>query len=154
MLNSLVNVPFSKKKRKRVGRGIASGSGKTCGRGHKGQKSRSGVSIRTEGGQTPLIKRLPKRGFVSSRNTCFSITTDQILGIMKDKKINLEQKIDLNYLISLNVLPKYSKEFKIIKGKLDFSYKALFVTDKYSNSVKNMIVNAGGSFEQPEIKSK
>ncbi|MBL3284433.1 50S ribosomal protein L15 [Rickettsiales endosymbiont of Paramecium tredecaurelia] len=63
-LNELKNNPGSKKKRMRVGRGIGSGKGKTCGRGVKGQKSRSGVSIKAfEGGQTPLIKRLPKRGF-------------------------------------------------------------------------------------------
>ena len=66
-LNSL-NLKISKKKKKRLGRGIGSSKGKTCGRGHKGQKSRSGVAIKSfEGGQMPLYRRLPKRGFKNFR---------------------------------------------------------------------------------------
>ena len=66
-LNSL-NLKISKKKKKRLGRGIGSTKGKTCGRGHKGQKSRSGVAIKSfEGGQMPLYRRLPKRGFKNFR---------------------------------------------------------------------------------------
>ena len=65
-LNELQKVSGTHKRRMRVGRGIGSGKGKTCGRGHKGQKSRSGVSIKgLEGGQMPLHRRLPKRGFVN-----------------------------------------------------------------------------------------
>lgn len=66
-LNNISPAPGSKRKRKRVGRGMGSGTGKTCGRGHKGQKSRSGGSIRPgfEGGQMPLQKRVPKYGFTS-----------------------------------------------------------------------------------------
>ena len=67
-LNTLFNIPGSKKPRKRVGRGNGSGTGRTCGKGEKGQKSRSGVAIKTEGGQMPLIKRLPKRGFRCSKS--------------------------------------------------------------------------------------
>ena len=62
-VNSLFNFPGSRKPRERIGRGNGSGTGRTGGRGEKGQKSRSGVAIKTEGGQMPLIKRLPKRGF-------------------------------------------------------------------------------------------
>ena len=82
-LNTLFNVPGSKKPRKRVGRGIGSGTGKTCGRGVKGQKSRSGVAIKTEGGQMPLIKRLPKRGFSCSKSvdyTAISISVIETAG--------------------------------------------------------------------------
>ena len=64
-VNSLFNIPGSRKPRKRICRGNGSGTGRTGGRGEKGQKSRSGVAIKTEGGQMPLIKRLPKRGFNS-----------------------------------------------------------------------------------------
>ena len=67
-VNSLFNVPGSRKPRKRIGRGNGSGTGRTGGRGEKGQKSRSGVAIKTEGGQMPIIKRLPKRGFNSSKS--------------------------------------------------------------------------------------
>ena len=63
-VNSLFNVPGSRKPRKRIGRGNGSGTGRTGGRGEKGQKSRSGVSIKTEGGQMPLIKRLPKEALI------------------------------------------------------------------------------------------
>ena len=67
-LNTL-NLKTKKTKKKRLGRGIGSSKGKTCGRGHKGQKSRSGVAIKSfEGGQMPLYRRLPKRGFKSSNN--------------------------------------------------------------------------------------
>ena len=69
-LNELSDNPGSRKKYKRLGRGIGSGKGKTCGRGGKGQTARSGVSLRSfEGGQTPLIRRIPKRGFPSKNNT-------------------------------------------------------------------------------------
>lgn len=70
-LNNLKPSPGAKKKKKRVGRGTSSGFGKTCGRGHKGQKSRSGGTKgpRFEGGQTPLYRRLPKRGFTSPKIT-------------------------------------------------------------------------------------
>lgn len=67
MLNSLPSI--NPKSRKRIGRGTGSGTGKTCGRGHKGQKSRSGVSIKGfEGGQMPIYRRVPKRGFVARRD--------------------------------------------------------------------------------------
>ena len=66
MLNTLVNLRKKKVSKKRLGRGIGSGKGKTSGRGHKGQKSRSGVSLKNfEGGQMPLYRRLPKRGFTN-----------------------------------------------------------------------------------------
>ena len=78
------------KSKKRLGRGIGSSRGKTCGRGHKGQKSRSGVSIKSfEGGQMPLYRRLPKRGFNSIRKiNVAKINLDKIQYFIEQKKIN------------------------------------------------------------------
>ena len=75
---------------KRLGRGIGSSKGKTCGRGHKGQKSRSGVAIKSfEGGQMPLYRRLPKRGFKNIRNNKIAlINISKIQQIFKDKKVS------------------------------------------------------------------
>ena len=106
-LNSLTKVTSQKK---RVGRGIGSGKGKTSGRGHKGQKSRSGVAIKSfEGGQMPLYRRLPKRGFnhINKKKTA-KINLDKIQKFI-DRKI-----IKKDEIINVEVL----KKNKIIKKKL------------------------------------
>ena len=97
-LNSL-NIKFSKRK-KRVGRGIGSSKGKTCGRGHKGQKSRSGVAIKSfEGGQMPLYRRLPKRGFRSyKKNYTAMINLSSIDRIIKKNKSLANTKINLSFV--------------------------------------------------------
>ena len=94
-LNELKNK--SSKRKKRLGRGIGSSKGKTCGRGHKGQKSRSGVAIKSfEGGQMPLYRRLPKRGFKKIKNTKIAlINLSRIQEIINKKKILLTTKINL-----------------------------------------------------------
>ncbi len=104
LLNKLKPNIDSKNKKKRVGRGIASGTGKTCGRGHKGQKSRTGGKIQVgfEGGQMPLQRRLPKVGF-SSRTNLLSIDIKyDRLSVIKEKEITLD------------ILKKY----KLIKSKI------------------------------------
>jgi large subunit ribosomal protein L15 len=104
-LNSLVK---NNKKKIRVGRGIGSGKGKTSSRGHKGQKSRSGVSIKSfEGGQMPLYRRLPKRGFKSLNKTSTAILNLSKIQSMFDKKKN-----NLNTALDLKIL----KEKKLIKN--------------------------------------
>jgi large subunit ribosomal protein L15 len=104
-LNSLVK---NNKKKIRVGRGIGSGKGKTSSRGHKGQKSRSGVSIKSfEGGQMPLYRRLPKRGFKSLNKTSTAILNLSKIQSMLDKKKN-----NLNTALDLKIL----KEKKLIKN--------------------------------------
>jgi large subunit ribosomal protein L15 len=105
-LNSLTK---NKKKKIRVGRGIGSGKGKTSSRGHKGQKSRSGVAIKSfEGGQMPLYRRLPKRGFKSlhKKNTA-------ILNLSKIQSILDKSKNEIKDLIDLKIL----QEKKLINGK-------------------------------------
>ena len=102
------------KSKKRLGRGIGSSKGKTCGRGHKGQKSRSGVAIKSfEGGQMPLYRRLPKRGFNPIKKTKIEkINLAKIQYFIEKKSINVSDKINLNFL----------KKLKIINKKLNFPY--------------------------------
>ena len=114
-INQIKSTPTSHKKRKRVGRGSGSGFGKTAGRGNKGQKSRSGVSIKGfEGGQMPLYRRLPKRGF----NNIFSkkiqtINFNQILYFMK--KYNLKSnEIKENYFFEKKILNKSKGSLKLL----------------------------------------
>jgi large subunit ribosomal protein L15 len=96
-LNNLVK---NNKKKIRVGRGIGSGKGKTSSRGHKGQKSRSGVAIKSfEGGQMPLYRRLPKRGFKSLKKSNIAILHfSQIQNIYENNKQNLASSLDLKLL--------------------------------------------------------
>ena len=102
MLNTLKKI---KEKKIRVGRGIGSGKGKTSGRGVKGQKSRSGVAIKSfEGGQMPLYRRLPKRGFktIGSKETG-SLNLSEIQSFIQSKKLKASEKIDLALLKKLNL---------------------------------------------------
>ena len=111
-LNTIKPAAGARTSRKRVGRGIGSGLGKTCGRGHKGQKSRSGgrVQIGFEGGQMPLQKRLPKVGFTSrSKRTSSEVRLSEI------QKMSSEQ-IDLTTLKKEGILPQYIQSAKIIKS--------------------------------------
>ena len=104
-----------KRKPKRIGRGIGSGKGKTCGRGMKGQKSRSGVSINGfEGGQMPLHMRLPKHGFKNNfKKNYFLISTDLINNLVKTKKISSSKKITISDFVKMNL--KISSKYKGIK---------------------------------------
>ena len=104
-LNSL---PKSNKKKIRVGRGIGSGKGKTSSRGHKGQKSRSGVSIKSfEGGQMPLYRRLPKRGFKSlNKNNIAILNLSKIQNILDKKKNEILNSLDLKILKEKKLINK------------------------------------------------
>ena len=127
-LNSL-NFKISKKK-KRLGRGIGSTKGKTCGRGHKGQKSRSGVAIKSfEGGQMPLYRRLPKRGFKSFNNQVKKSVA--IINLSKIQEI-LEKK---------KILP--NSKLKLL-GSGDIKEKFDIETNFISNSAKEKIEKLGG----------
>ena len=105
-----------KVKKMRVGRGIGSGKGKTSGRGHKGQKSRSGVAIKSfEGGQMPLYRRLPKRGFNSIKKIRVGkINLGKIQLFIEQKKINKSEKISLDLLKKLKIINKNSIKLKIL----------------------------------------
>ena len=107
-LNELKDNIGSTKSRKRIGRGIGSGKGKTSGKGHKGQKSRSGVSIKGfEGGQMPIHRRLPKRGFVNIfRKKYIEVNIGEIQKAIDDGKIDPSNPVDVNALRSAGLVGK------------------------------------------------
>ena len=112
-LNSLIKV---NKRKIRVGRGIGSGKGKTSARGHKGQKSRSGVAIKSfEGGQMPLYRRLPKRGFKPIRKKLIAVLNlSKIQNIIDKSKKEISNNLDLKILKEKNLINKNYKKLKIL----------------------------------------
>jgi large subunit ribosomal protein L15 len=139
-LNSMKPAAGSNKARRRVGRGIGSGLGKTAGRGHKGQKSRSGGfhKVGFEGGQMPLQRRLPKRGFVSrSRNDIAVVRLSDLARLPV-------ADIDLLALKAAGLVPAIAKSAKVIKtGKLERAVKLTGVAA--TQGAKAAIEAAGGS---------
>ena len=142
---------FSKKihkAKKRVGRGIGSGLGKTSGRGAKGQKSRSGVSIKSyEGGQMPLYRRLPKRGFNSlyKREKNVAINLDKITKLIEAKKLDSSKSIDLRKFL---LKAKKPSKLKVkVLGSGDIKIKISILADKFSETAKSKIEKAGGTVE-------
>jgi len=141
----LNNTNSVKTKKIRVGRGIGSGKGKTSGRGVKGQKSRSGVSIKSfEGGQMPLYRRLPKRGFNPiKKEKIAKLNLDKILKYIEKKKINTEEKINIETLKNSKIVNKSYSKFKIL-GKVDLKVKLDIEADFISKSAKEIVEKAGG----------
>tara|TARA_Y100000590_G_scaffold120164_1_gene137547 strand:- start:489 stop:947 length:459 start_codon:yes stop_codon:yes gene_type:complete len=144
-LNSL-NIKL-KIQKKKLGRGIGSGKGKTSGRGHKGQKSRSGVAIKSfEGGQMPLYRRLPKRGFNSYNKTkklIAIINLSKIQEFFKMKKILPSNKIDLVMLQKSQLINKKYNKLKIL-GSGDLKEKFNTEVNFISASAKEKIEKLGG----------
>ncbi len=142
ILNNTIKVKISKK---RLGRGIGSGKGKTSGRGVKGQKSRSGVAIKSfEGGQMPLYRRLPKRGFNPiNKNKIAKINLEQLQKFLDKKKIDTSNQINLETLKKNNIINKNYLKFKIL-GNGDLKSKINIETDFVSNSAKEKIEKIGG----------
>ncbi|MDA9684593.1 50S ribosomal protein L15 [Candidatus Pelagibacter bacterium] len=112
-LNSLLKI---NKKKIRVGRGIGSGKGKTSSRGHKGQKSRSGVAIKSfEGGQMPLYRRLPKRGFKSFvKENIVILNLSKIQSMISKSKNDFKDNLDLKTLKEKNLVSKKAEKLKIL----------------------------------------
>ena len=137
-----------KVKKIRVGRGIGSGKGKTAGRGHKGQKSRSGVAIKSfEGGQMPLYRRLPKRGFNSLKKIKVGkINLGKIQLFIEQKKINKSEKISLDLLKKLKIINKNSIKLKIL-GFGEVKDKINIEADLFSKSAKIKLEKIGGTFQ-------
>ena len=144
-LNTTIQV---KNKKIRVGRGIGSGKGKTSGRGVKGQKSRSGVAIKSfEGGQMPLYRRLPKRGFNPiKKDKIAKINIEKIQMLVEKKIINSEEKLDLKVLIKKNILNKSYKKIKIL-GSGSITTKLDIEADFSSKSAKDKIEKIGGTLQ-------
>lgn len=141
-LNTIHASEGSRKKSKRVGRGIGSTLGKTCGRGHKGQKARSGGfhKVGFEGGQMPLQRRLPKVGFTSRINR---FSAEVRLGELNSLDADV---VDLKLLIDANIVPAFTKTAKVIKsGEIN---KAVIIKGiKITGGAKKSIEAAGGKVE-------
>ena len=133
-------------KKIRVGRGIGSGKGKTSGRGIKGQKSRSGVAIKSfEGGQMPLYRRLPKRGFNAvNKKKIAKINLEKIQTFIEKKTIKSSDTINANLLKKLKIINKNSQMLKIL-GNGEIKVKVNIETDLISKSAKNKLEKIGGS---------
>ena len=133
------------KKKIRVGRGIGSGKGKTSGRGHKGQKSRRGVAIKSfEGGQMPLYRRLPKRGFKSLKKQEVAILNlSSIENFINKKEKNLKSPLDLKQLQSKNIINKKFKKLKIL-GNGEIKSKIEINADFSSKQANDKIQKIGG----------
>ena len=144
-LNNLIKL---NKKKIRVGRGIGSGKGKTSSRGHKGQKSRSGVAIKSfEGGQMPLYRRLPKRGFNPiKKNNLATFNIENIQKLIDTKKIKNSEKIDLILFKKLKLVNKKIKKIKIL-GNGYLKDKINLEVDFISKSVKEKLLKNGSTIK-------
>ena len=133
------------KNKKRLGRGIGSTKGKTSGRGHKGQKSRSGVAIKSfEGGQMPLYRRLPKRGFKSIKSKDIAlINLSKIQDTINKKKILLNTIINLQNLQKINLINNKYRKLKLL-GSGDIKNKFDVEVNFISKSAKEKIERFGG----------
>ena len=145
---SLNNRTKLNKTKLRVGRGIGSGKGKTSGRGVKGQKSRSGVAIKSfEGGQMPLYRRLPKRGFNSISNQNIAILNlEKIQSYIDKKSIKTSDVLNSDLLKKLKLINKNSKKLKIL-GKGDIKIKVNIEADLASKSAIKKLEKIGGSIQ-------
>lgn len=143
-LNELKPVEGAKHSKKRLGRGIGSGNGKTAGRGAKGQNARSGGGVRPgyEGGQTPLFKRLPKRGFTNVSHKEYAIVN---LGEI-EKKFEAGSVVDLASLKATGLVKKEYEGVKIL-GEGELTKALTFKVVKVTKSAQEKISKAGGTVE-------
>ncbi|HPT88766.1 MAG TPA: 50S ribosomal protein L15 [Bacilli bacterium] len=142
-LHELRPNPGATHSRKRVGRGIGSGLGKTSGRGHKGQNARSGGGVRPgfEGGQTPLFKRLPKRGFTNIFRKEYAIVNVGALNVFRKN-----QRVTVEKLIEKGLIKKEYDGVKIL-GNGELTKPLTVVAHKFSKSAEKAILEAGGKIE-------
>ena len=147
-LNGISDNEGAHKARKRVGRGIGSGLGKTAGRGHKGQKARSGVAIKGfEGGQMPIHRRLPKRGFNKPNALKFNaVNLDRIQAAIDAGKLDAKAPVDAAALVAAGVIRRPKDGVRILsRGEL--KAKVAFKVAGVSAAAKEAIEKAGGSVE-------
>ena len=155
-LNELKDNPGSRRSRTRVGRGIGSGKGKTAGRGHKGQKSRSGVAIKGfEGGQMPIHMRLPKRGFNNfTKKKYTEITTGKLQSYIDNGLLKIDKEITEGDFISSCAIKKSLNGFKLL-NKGDLKSKINISISKATKSSIELIQSLGGTInilETPKAK--
>lgn len=145
-LNSLSPAPGSTKNRKRIGRGIGSGHGKTATKGHKGQKARSGGSVKPgfEGGQMPLQRRLPKRGFRPLARAEYVLINLSQLDVFESGSVVDRFTMDEKGLLKKSTLP-----VKVLANG-DLNKSLTVKADKFSKSAVDKIVSAGGAAQELE----
>lgn len=143
-LNTLFAQPGAKKPAKRIGRGTGSGTGKTAGKGHKGQGARSGVAIKGfEGGQMPIYRRLPKRGFNPLNRLEFNIINlGDLDGFIKAGRLD-RKKITKEMLVDLGIVKKFNLPLKLL-AKGEFEYPTTIEVDFASAKAIEMVSKAGG----------
>ena len=149
-LNSTSQVKI---KKIRVGRGIGSGKGKTSGRGVKGQKSRSGVAIKSfEGGQMPLYRRLPKRGFNPLKKSKIAkLNLHKIQNLIENKKINQDSNIDIESLKKYKIINKSFNKIKVL-GSGEVKTKINISVDFISKSAKQKLEKIGSTINLKQKK--
>lgn len=152
-LNEIKDVDGATKSRKRLGRGIGSGKGKTGGRGVKGQKARSGVAINGfEGGQMPLYRRLPKRGFTNPTAKSFAtVSLARIQAAIDAKKFDASETVNAESLVKAGIVRRAKDGIRVLsdgelKSKLSFDVAGA------SKAAVEKIEKAGGSVKLPEAK--
>ena len=144
-LNEISDNPGATKNRKRVGRGIGSGTGKTSGSGHKGQKARSGVSINGfEGGQMPIHRRLPKRGFTNIfRKQYVEVNLGRLQAAIDAGKLDAKKPVDSAALLGAGVISKPRDGVRIL-GKGELTAKKLEIHAAGASKAAHAAVEAGG----------
>jgi len=147
-LNEISDRPGARQARKRVGRGPGSGLGKTAGRGHKGQKSRSGVAIKGfEGGQMPLYRRLPKRGFNNISSKTFAVVNlDRIQENIDAGKLDGKQPVTAEALIAAGIARRTKDGVRLLGGG-ELKAKVAFKVQGASKNAVAAVEKAGGSVE-------
>jgi large subunit ribosomal protein L15 len=150
-LNELRDVDGATKSRKRVGRGIGSGSGKTSGRGVKGQSSRSGVAINGfEGGQMPLYRRLPKRGFKNIFAKDFvEVSLGRIQAAIDAKKLDAKETVTAEALVKAGVIRRARDGVRLLGGG-ELKAKVAFEIAGASKPAIEQVEKAGGSVKLPQ----
>jgi len=145
-LSELADKPGARKARRRLGRGIGSGKGKTAGRGVKGQKARAGVAVKGfEGGQMPLHRRLPKRGFKNIfARTLNEVNLGRVQKAIEAGKLDPAATIDVEALVKAGVLRRAKHGVRLL-GDGELTAKADFVVDGSSKSAVEAVEKAGGS---------
>ena len=145
-LNLIKDNKYATKNKKRIGRGIGSGTGKTSGKGHKGQKARSGVSIKGfEGGQMPIHRRLPKRGFTNINRVPYVVLNfNRIQSLINDNKIDPTKIINYQTLFDLGIIKTFKSKIKLL-AKGEIKTKINIEVAAASNSAKEIVEKVGGS---------
>lgn len=153
-LNTLFAQPGAKKPAKRIGRGTGSGTGKTAGKGHKGQRARSGVAIKGfEGGQMPIYRRLPKRGFTSINRVEFNvINLGDLDQFIKAGRLD-KDKITKDMLVDLGIVKKYNMPLKLL-AKGEFNYSTTIEVDFASAKAIEIVTKNGGKVVFPSAEQE